>query len=158
MLLLPLFNQLAGKTISTGIFHIGIIYLYLFLATIIIGFLAGIYPALVLSSFKPVAVLKGRFATGTRGILLRKGLVVTQFTISIALIIATIVVYNQMNYMRNQDLGFNKDQMMIIDTNGDPAKNTFNNLSKIYPMLNQFLCQAVFRVAEIPALIRKLKM
>ena len=99
---------------------------------LVIGFLAGIYPALVLSSFKPVAVLKGRFATGTRGIILRKGLVITQFTISIALIISTIVVYNQMNFMRNQDLGFNKDQMMIIDTHGDPAKNTFEQSVKEY--------------------------
>lgn len=124
-LMLPLFNQLAGKTVSPGIFHDMGYVLQLFLASISIGLLAGIYPALVLTSFKPVIVLKGRFATGTKGILLRKGLVVTQFTISIALIIATIVVYNQMTYMRNQELGFNKDQMMIIDTNGDSAKSAF---------------------------------
>jgi len=124
-LLLPLFNQLAGKTVSTGIFSNMYYLLMLFLAAIGIGLLAGVYPALVLSSFKPVVVLKGRFATGTRGIILRKGLVIAQFTISIALIIGTIIVYNQMNYMRSQDLGFNKDQMMIIDTNGDPAKKPF---------------------------------
>ncbi len=133
VLLLPLFNQLAGKTISTGIFSQPLYVLYLFIASCIIGFLAGFYPAVVLSSYKPVAVLKGRFATGTRGILLRKGLVVTQFTISIALIISTIVVYNQMQYMRNQDLGFNKNQMMIIDTYGDPAKNTFAQSVKDIP-------------------------
>ncbi|HLL42886.1 MAG TPA: ABC transporter permease, partial [Segetibacter sp.] len=124
-LLLPLFNLLAGKTVSTGIFHNMYYVLQLFLAAIGIGLLAGIYPALVLTSFKPVTVLKGRFATGTKGIMLRKGLVVAQFTISIALIIATIVVYNQMTYMRSQDLGFSKDQMMIIDTNGDSAKKSF---------------------------------
>ncbi|MGN6532659.1 MAG: ABC transporter permease [Ginsengibacter sp.] len=132
-LLLPLFNQLAGKTISSGIFvHLNYLVL-LFFASIGIGLLAGIYPALVLSSFKPVVVLKGRFATGTRGIFLRKGLVIAQFTISIALIIATIVVYRQMNFMRNQDLGFSKDQMMIIDTNGDPAKNAFEQAVKELP-------------------------
>ena len=124
-LLLPLFNQLAGKTISDGIFQHPQYILLLFVASVAMGFIAGIYPALVLSSFKPVIVLKGRFATGTRGIILRKGLVVAQFTISIALIIGTIVVYNQMNYMRSQDLGFSKDQMMILDTNGDPAKKAF---------------------------------
>ena len=124
-LLLPLFNQLAGKTISTGIFQNMFYVLQVFLASICIGLLAGVYPALVLTTFKPVIVLKGRFATGAKGIILRKGLVVAQFTISIALIIATIIVYNQMSYMRNQDLGFNKDQMMIIDTNGDSAKKAF---------------------------------
>ncbi|HYK46993.1 MAG TPA: ABC transporter permease [Parafilimonas sp.] len=124
-LLLPLFNQLAGKTISTGIFSNLEYLLILLLAAVAIGLIAGIYPALVLSSFKPVVVLKGRFATGTRGIILRKALVIAQFSISIALIIGTIVVYNQMNYMRSQDLGFKKDQMMVIDTNGDPAKKAF---------------------------------
>ena len=122
--LLPLFNQLAGKTVSEGIFsnwpYLGM----LFMAAISIGLLAGIYPALVLSSFKPVVVLKGRFATGTRGILLRKGLVVAQFSISIALIIGTIIVYRQMNFMRNRDLGFSKDQVLVLDTGGDPAKET----------------------------------
>ncbi len=122
--LIPLFNQLAGKTISTGFFDNWSYILILFLAAIIIGLLAGLYPALVLSSYKPVIVLKGRFVTGTRGALLRKGLVVTQFTISIALIISTIIVYTQMKYMRSQDLGFSKDQMLIIDTQNDPAKTT----------------------------------
>ncbi len=72
-LLLPLFNQLAGKTISNGIFENPAYISLFFLAAVVIGLLAGIYPALVLSSFKPVTVLKGRFATGTRGIILRKG-------------------------------------------------------------------------------------
>ena len=124
-LLLPLFNQLAGKTINDGIFHHPLYILMLLIISIIIGLLAGVYPALVLSSFQPIVVLKGRFSTSTKGILLRKGLVISQFTISIALIIATIVVYKQMKYMRQQDLGFNKDQMMVIDTKGDPAKKTF---------------------------------
>jgi putative ABC transport system permease protein len=132
-LLLPSFNLLAGKTLSNGIFDnwqfIGI----LFLSSIGIGLLAGIYPALVLSSFKPVTVLKGRFATGTKGILLRKGLVISQFTISIALIISTIIVYLQMNFMRSQDLGFSKDQMMVINSNGDPARDAFMHAAEGLP-------------------------
>jgi putative ABC transport system permease protein len=124
-MLLPLFNQLAGKTVSEGIFQNAPFLALLFGASISIGLLAGVYPALVLTSFKPVVVLKGRFATGTKGILLRKSLVVAQFTISIVLIIATIVVYNQMTYMRNQELGFSKEQMLVIDTNGDKAKDAF---------------------------------
>ena len=124
-LLLHPFNQLAGKIISPTIFHNLGYLLILLLASIGIGLLAGVYPALVLSSFKPVMVLKGRFATGAKGTLLRKGLVIAQFTISIALIIGTIVVYRQMAFMRNRDLGFNKDQVMVIDTHGDPAQTAF---------------------------------
>ncbi|GAB3175616.1 ABC transporter permease [Telluribacter humicola] len=124
-LLIPLFNTLAGKTISTGILASGWYILTLFVAAIGIGLLAGIYPALVLSSFEPVVVLKGRFATSTRGILLRKGLVAVQFAISIVLIIATLVVYTQMSYMRDRDLGFSKEQMLIVNSQGDPAKNSF---------------------------------
>lgn len=90
---------------------------------IVIGILAGIYPSLVLSSFQPITVLKGRFTTGAKGVLLRKGLVVAQFTISISLIIGTIIVYSQMKYMRGEDLGFTKDQKLIIDTHGDKGRD-----------------------------------
>jgi putative ABC transport system permease protein len=132
-LLLPLFNQLSGKTISEGIFQNGQYILMLFFAAICIGLLAGIYPALVLSSFRPVVVLKGRFATGTRGIFLRKGLVVAQFSISVALIIGTIVVYDQMSYMRNRELGFSKDQILVVKTDGDKNKDAFNQAIKQIP-------------------------
>jgi putative ABC transport system permease protein len=132
-LLLPLFNDLAGKVVSPGIFSNMSYILILFLSSIAIGLVAGLYPALVLSSFKPISVLKGRFSTGTRGILLRKGLVIAQFTISIALIISTIIVYNQMNYMRSQELGFNKDQVMVVNTGNDPGKTAFNQALKDMP-------------------------
>lgn len=133
-LLLPLFNHLAGKIVSTDVFSNPGHVLLLFAAAVGIGLLAGIYPSVVLSSFKPVVVLKGRFATGKKGVVLRKGLVVTQFAISIALIIGTIVVYNQMNYMRNQDLGFQKDQMLVIDVQGtgtDALKNEMARLLQV---------------------------
>ncbi len=126
-LLLPLFNQLSGKIVSAGIFSQVSYLIMLFLTAICIGIVAGIYPALVLSSFKPIAVLKGRFVSGNRGLILRKGLVIAQFTISIALIIGTIVVYAQLKYMRNQDLGFTKEQMMVIDTHGDTHREAFKN-------------------------------
>jgi putative ABC transport system permease protein len=132
-ILLSSFNQLSGKIISHNIFSNPQYLLVLFGAAIGIGILAGIYPALVLSSFQPVTVLKGRFTTSIKGIILRKGLVVVQFTISIALIIATIVVYNQMNYMRSQDLGFNKDQKLIIDTHGDSSKLAFKQAVSTLP-------------------------
>src|SRR5688572_8380059 len=124
-LLIPLFNQLAGKTITEGLFYHPVYLLILFLSAIGIGLIAGFYPALVLSSFHPIVVLKGRFTTGSKGAFLRKGLVIVQFSISIALITGTIIVYRQMNYMRNQALGFNKDHMLVMETNGDPAKDAF---------------------------------
>ncbi|MBS0031223.1 ABC transporter permease [Chitinophaga sp. 22321] len=134
--LLPTFNLLAGKTISTGLLANGRHVLMLLISSITIGLLAGIYPALVLSSFKPVTVLKGRFATGAKGTFLRKGLVVTQFAISIALIISTIIVYLQMNYMRNKDLGFSKSQMLVIDTHGDPAREALKQAIAGLPKVN----------------------
>ena len=136
-LLLPLFNQLAGKQVSTPFFYHPLYIMSLFFMAIAIGIIAGFYPALVLSSFKPVAVLKGRFATGTRGILLRKGLVIFQFTISIVLIIGTVIVYTQLNYMRSQDLGFSKDQTIVIDTNADKNKDAFKeSLSSVPGVLS----------------------
>ncbi|HEX7458026.1 MAG TPA: ABC transporter permease [Ginsengibacter sp.] len=136
-LLLPLFNQLAGKQVSTPFFYHPLYIVSLLFIAIGIGILAGFYPALVLSSFRPVAVLKGRFATGTRGIILRKGLVIFQFTISIILIIGTVIVYTQLNYMRSQDLGFNKDQTMVIDTNQDKNKDAFKeSLSSVPGVLS----------------------
>lgn len=143
-LFLSQFNSLAGKTVSAGVFSNLNYLMLLFAAAMAIGFLAGIYPSLVLSSFKPIIVLKGRFATGTRGIALRKGLVVVQFTISIALIIGTIVVYNQMKYMRNQDLGFKKEQTLVLDTQGDETKNTLKNeLSKLAQVKSASLSSSV---------------
>jgi putative ABC transport system permease protein len=124
-LALPLFNQLAGKTISEGIFTQPVYILTLLSVAMVIGLLAGVYPALVLSSFKPIASLKGRFTTSKKGLALRRGLVITQFTISISLIIGTAVVYSELNYMRSRDPGFSKDQMLILDTRNDPHKVVF---------------------------------
>jgi putative ABC transport system permease protein len=136
-MLMPLFNQLAGKVISESIFNNPVNILSLFLLSVTIGVIAGLYPSLVLSSFKPVSVLKGRFSTGTKGLILRKGLVVFQFTISIILIVGTIVVYLQLNYMRNKDMGFNKEQTMVINTNYDKNKDAFKeSLSSVPGVLS----------------------
>lgn len=132
-LLMPMFNQLSGKVVSPGIFSSPYYVVILFGTSVLIGLLAGIYPALVLSSFKPIMVLKGRFSSGTKGNLLRKSLVVAQFSISIALIIGTIIVYNQMDFMRNRDLGFSKDQMLVMNTNSDPGKDAFQQSVKGLP-------------------------
>ena len=113
--LLPFFNQISGKVISFGVFehpnYLGI----LFVISIIIGILSGIYPAFYLSGFQPISSLKGRFDFSKEGIRLRKILVTSQFLISYILIVATIVVFRQLHFMQNKELGFRKDHMIAID-------------------------------------------
>jgi putative ABC transport system permease protein len=132
-LLLPFFNQLSGKVISSSLFSHPAHIITLFVIAVGIGILAGVYPALVLSSFMPITVLKGRFVSSSKGLILRKGLVVAQFTISIALIAATIIVYTQLHYMRNQDLGFRNDQIMVIDTHWDGNRFAFQQATAALP-------------------------
>ncbi|HEV2482752.1 MAG TPA: ABC transporter permease [Puia sp.] len=113
-LLLPLFNQVAGKQLS----FISFLSLPALLAatalTILVGTLAGIYPAFFLSSFNPIRVLKGVSVLTNRKSMLRSGLVVFQFVVSIALIVATLVVYRQLHYMQDKRLGYDKDQVLYI--------------------------------------------
>lgn len=118
-LLLPLFNQLAGKAVLDNLFHHGSYLFLMFLFALAVGLMAGIYPAVFLSGFRPVSVLKGNFFSGLKGIALRKSLVVAQFTISIVLIAGTLIISRQLQFMRSQPLGFRKDQMLVIDFHGD---------------------------------------
>lgn len=117
MLALPYFNELAGKVVAISIFTKPLYIVSLIAISVFIAIVAGAYPALVLSSFKPVKVLKGKFSTSSSGILLRKGLVVVQFSISVILIIGTFVIYSQTYFMQNQDLGFAKEQLLVLNTN-----------------------------------------
>jgi putative ABC transport system permease protein len=114
-LLLPLFNQLAGKQMSVVTFFSSWLLPVLIGLIIVVGCIAGSYPAFYLSSFQPVQVLKGTIAKGFRSSWLRSGLVVFQFFISITLIIGTIVIYNQLNYIRNREIGYNRDQVLVIN-------------------------------------------
>jgi putative ABC transport system permease protein len=115
LLTLPFFNQLAGTHLSLN--RHTFIWLLPLLLTIVlvVGFLAGSYPAIFLSGFKPIDVLKGKMAAGFKGGRLRSFLVVFQFSISIFLIIGTIVIYNQLHYIHNKTLGFNRSQVLVIN-------------------------------------------
>ena len=113
--LLPLFNQVSGKTLSLTSFLDTSHILMLIGLTLLVGVLAGLYPAFLLSSFKPIMVLKGRFKSNKAGLVLRNGLVIFQFAISVILIICTIIVNQQMNYMLGEKLGFKKDHIIIIN-------------------------------------------
>ncbi|MDQ3292429.1 MAG: FtsX-like permease family protein, partial [Bacteroidota bacterium] len=118
-LAMPLFNQLSGKFIQINFLTNGSLWLGLLGLTLFAGIVAGLYPAFYLSGFRPVQVLKGRFGGSTNGASLRKGLVVLQFAISIAMIVGTAVVYNQMRYVQNKRLGFDQDQMIVVNIPGN---------------------------------------
>jgi len=111
---LPLFNQLSGKELVVTAQILGWLIPALFIIIIVIGCLAGSYPALFLSGFQPIDVLKGKLAAGFKGGTLRSFLVVFQFAISIFLIIGTLVIYNQLKYIQNKDLGYNRDHILIV--------------------------------------------
>jgi hypothetical protein len=113
-LFLPVFANLSGKTLVLDFSsHIHIL-LAIIIMTLITGFLSGTYPALFLSSLRPVKVLKGTLKTEGRGRLFRQVLVVSQFSLSILLIICTMVVSHQNGYMRNKKLGFNREQVVYL--------------------------------------------
>ena len=110
-LVLPVFNDVAAKSMPfSGLFSSRILPILIILP-IVVGILAGSYPAFFLSGFRPVEVLKGKMSLGSRNVRLRSVLVVFQFFISIILIIGTIVIYRQLNYIQTRDLGFNKSQV-----------------------------------------------
>lgn len=117
-LMLPFFNQVADKQLVISGASLLSAVPALLLIVLLVGALAGIYPALYLSGFKPIMVLKGRLATGFKRSVLRSSLVVFQFSVSIFLIISTLVVYNQLSYMHQKDIGFNKSQMLVIKNTG----------------------------------------
>lgn len=128
LLLLPQFNILIEKQLELRLFD-SIHILSLMGITLICGLLAGWYPAFYLSSFRPVEVLKGVGGKQGSAATIRKGLVVTQFTVSIIFIISTIVVYQQINHVKSRDLGFEKENLIRLPVNGDIIKN-FNPIQQ----------------------------
>ncbi len=141
---MPLMNSLTGKELE--------IFTYLnwqtdpvFLGVLlVIGVLAGSYPAFVLSGFRLVKILKGISAANSGGVNLRKGLVIFQFSLSIILIAGTIIVYSQMNHLLNKNLGFDKEQMLVLDYNYDEVVNEKSSALKAELEANPSVISSAF--------------
>lgn len=139
---MPVFNQVAGKTMEiSDLFNLTTV-LSALLVVLSVALIGGAYPALVLSAFRPVKVLKGEGGLRGRNSFLRKGLVVFQFAVSTALSIGMIVVYLQMNYIQTKDLGFDREHVMVLD--GDR-----------FPMIRDALARLpeVVHVAGVPTVM-----
>lgn len=133
-LLLPGFNFLSNKSIDfAAIMNVPVMIVFV-VVTILVGLISGSYPALYLSAFKPADVLKGNLVIGKENNSFRRTLVVLQFSISVFMIIATFIVYNQMQFMRTKDLGFNKEHVIKIPLSGSDQRKNF-------PLLIQHLKQ-----------------
>lgn len=114
---LPWLNNFTDKSMNFNVFTDNWLLLLLLLLPIMIGILAGLYPALYLSHFQAATVLKGALSSSSKNPMLRKMLVVLQFSVSIVLIIATGIIFQQLMFIKNKDLGFNKDQLVILQEN-----------------------------------------
>jgi putative ABC transport system permease protein len=133
-LLLPSFNQLANKEIAFDFLHrpwfLGILVVF----SSLIGVLSGIYPAFVLSGFRPIKVLKGELTGGVGGKMLRSSLVTFQFTTSIILVVGVLVVYRQLDFIQHKNLGYNREQVLILNGTqslGDKAKILRNEILQL---------------------------
>lgn len=138
-LTLPLFNDVSTKSFGVQDFFRGRMLIFLIAIPVIVGTLAGSYPAFFLSNFKPITVLKGNAFSGFKKSSLRSALVVFQFATSIILIVGTLIVYKQLSYIQSKSLGFNKEQVLIINgagALGDKAQAFKNDVSALPGVMN----------------------
>lgn len=135
--LLPSFNSFTQKQLTLGIHTDYRIWIGIILIIVIVGLLSGIYPALFQSGLKPLLLLKNKIRTGKGNISLRRSLVVFQFTLSIIMIVATLVVYLQMKYVNTKDMGFKKDQLVVIDINSGKVRRSAETIKNEFAKLPQ---------------------
>lgn len=133
MALLPRFNLLAGKSFDLNVLYSPVVLLSLVAVILLVGIIGGSYPAFFLSRFSPVTVLKGEITQGTAGSLFRKILVVIQFTVSIIMIVCTLVVFRQLNYLKKMDQGFDQKNVLGLELN--------RSMIGKYPVLKQTLLE-----------------
>ena len=127
--ILPFFNEIADIQLPQDVMLDPQIFVMLFLIVVFVGSVGGSYPAFYLSGFKAVEVLKGRIIKTGGNDLLRKILVFSQFSISLAMISCTWIVFDQLDYLRTKELGFNKDQVMIVPLNGEEVRKNLQVLT-----------------------------
>ena len=129
VLLQPFFYQLTGKDLS--LFSYPLLLAFLVGVTVLLGLISGIYPAIILSGFKPIGILKGAFKSSNKGIVLRKALVISQFVITIILVTGIIIISSQMSYIKHKDLGYDKDGLIFLLVHGNTdvinGYNAFKN-------------------------------
>src|SRR6266496_2245037 len=116
-MLQPVFHQLSGKELL--LFHSPDLLLFLFAVVLVLGILSGIYPAVLITAYKPAEVLKGKLTSASGSAWLRRSLVVLQFTISIVLVAGILVVNSQLSYIQHKDLGYKKDALLTLKVNGN---------------------------------------
>ena len=133
---LKTFEELVGKNLVVGIIDNWLMLIFIVLLSLIIGLLAGFYPAFVLAAYRPVEVLKGILNQGAKSSFVRKFLVTTQFTASIAIMVCTIVIYQQIQFMLNKNLGFEKEQILVIRRSDNLRKNIETFKSEILTHAN----------------------
>lgn len=134
ILLLPKFNDLAGKSFDLHVIYSPYVIVSLIGIIIVVGVFGGSYPAFYLSRFSPVSVMKGEITKGSSGSLFRKVLVVIQFTISVAMIVSTLVVFKQLNYLKTRDLGYDMKNVISLEMSNREMRNKF-------PVLKQALLE-----------------
>ncbi len=135
-LVLPYFNNLTGKELSLNLSGNVFVIPGLIFLTLALGIAAGLYPSLLLASFKPVLVLKSKAIINSKKGGLRKSLVIFQFATSVVLFVGTFVIYNQMQYIKNKNLGFNKDQVLVIKNINDLGTKQFTFADAIKENVN----------------------
>lgn len=134
ILSLPLFNNLVQRQLNLNPIQNPYLFLGIIVLALFVGLLAGSYPAIRISSFKPASVLRGVFTRSPRGSSLRNGLVLIQFSITIILIVCTLGVRNQLNFIKNMDMGYDRDQIINLRVRG---RDVFQNIQTIKTELLQ---------------------
>ena len=141
--LLPAFNSFTGKDLTINVHTDLRIWIGVFLVITVVTLLAGLYPALFQSGLNPLSLLKSKIQLSRGNISLRRSLVVFQFAVSIILIAATIIIYQQMQYVNNKDMGFDKDKLVVVDINSSKVRRSAATIKDEFAKLSQVRSVAV---------------